>query len=255
MQSNRRKFLTSTGLLTLSGMFPRWVFGVGLASQVNIMQMVYPGGNWRPRPTALRRLAWEVHKRTVVDAVLEPGQVKPVNGMLAKSPLVYLSGDRPFPDWNESAIRALNRFVRLGGTIIVDPAFTPDGDARGFDASIDGQLKKIMPDIKPEEVPSNHVLYRSFYQVLRPYGRVEGPATLTGFTVDGRLAIIRTNHDLGGAWARDNLGNWEFEVSPGGDRQREKAFRLGINLVLYALCLDYKDEKPHRRFGEQRVQG
>jgi hypothetical protein len=34
-------------------------------------------------------------------------------------------------------------------------------------------------------------------------------------------------------------------VVPGGEDQREEAFRLGINLVMYALCLDYKTEQAH----------
>ena len=38
---------------------------------------------------------------------------------------------------------------------------------------------------------------------------------------------------------------WEHEVVPGGDDQREEAFRLAINLVMYALCLDYKTEQAH----------
>ena len=33
--------------------------------------------------------------------------------------------------------------------------------------------------------------------------------------------------------------------SPGGEPQRELAFRLGINLCMYALCLDYKDDAVH----------
>ena len=32
---------------------------------------------------------------------------------------------------------------------------------------------------------------------------------------------------------------------PGGDEQREEAFRFGVNLVMYALCLDYKTEQAH----------
>ncbi len=32
---------------------------------------------------------------------------------------------------------------------------------------------------------------------------------------------------------------------PGGDDQREEAFRVGVNLVMYALCLDYKTEQAH----------
>jgi len=64
-------------------------------------------------------------------------------------------------------------------------------------------------------------------------------------TCDRRLAVVYTQNDLGGAWARDGFGRWEHEVVPGGDDQREEAFRLGVNLVMYALCLDYKTEQAH----------
>ena len=60
--------------------------------------------------------------------------------------------------------------------------------------------------------------------------------------------MLYCQNDLGGAWARDAFGRWEYEVSPGGARQREMAFRLGINLVMYALCLDYKDDLVHTPF-------
>ncbi len=254
MQANRRSFLKTAGIIVAGLAVPGRAFGVGAASQVHIAQLVYPGGNWRPRPTALRRLAWEIHKRTAVDAALEPIEAKAKPSALAASPLVYVSGDRTFPDWSDSTTQALKRFIRLGGTLIIDPALDPGRDAAGFDASIDKQIERILPGVTRSGVPPDHVLYRSFYQITRPVGRVEGPKTLTGHETDGRLAIIRTKHDLGGAWARDNLGNWEHEVVPGGERQRESAFRLGINLVLYALCLDYKNEEPHRRFNRQIVE-
>ena len=253
MQANRRHFLKTTGIITAGALLPTRLWAVGTASQINIVQLVYPGGNWRPRPNALRRLAWEVHKRTAVDTSLEPTTAKLSTYTQSSSPLAYLSGDRSFPDWNDNAIRTMTRFLRLGGTLIVDPAYTSTGNTKGFEASFDRQVKKILPGIKPRKIAPGHVIYRTFYQIARPMGRLEGPPELMGYEINERLAIIRTKHDLGGAWSRDNLGNWEFSVTPGGERQRENAFRLGVNLVMYALCLDYKNEEPHRRFSPQLV--
>lgn len=254
MQANRRTFLKTTSVLAAAAALPRSVLGVGAASEVQLGQLVYSGGNWRPRVTALRRLAWEIHKRTAVDVSLESAELKPTAEALSTSPILYVSGDRAFPEWGEKADAALGRFLRLGGTLIVDPAYTPDGNIDGFDQSFNANIDKILPGVPEREVPADHVIYRSFYQLARPVGRVEGPGVLKGYELDGRLAVIRTRHDLGGAWARDNLGSWEFEVTPGGERQRENAFRLGINMVLYVLCLDYKNEKPHRRFNKQVVE-
>lgn len=249
MQANRRFFLTTTALSLAGFFFPSRCFSVGQGSQITLAQMVYAGGNWKPSPTALRRLAWEIHKRTAVDTALEPEDVKPSNKALSLTPFVYLSGDRPFPLLGEPQTAALRRFLHLGGTLLIDPAHTPDGDARGFETAATTLMEHVLPKIALEPIASSHVLFRTFYQIDRPAGRILGPAHLSGMSIGERTAVILTHHDLGGAWARDNLGNWEFSVEPGGDRQRETAFRLGINLVMYALCLDYKNEEPHRRFG------
>ncbi len=251
MQANRRTFLTSCGLLSAGIFLPRLSLCVGRASQVELTQMAYSGGNWRPRPTALRRLSWEIHKRCAVDAVLEPSEVKAQTRALSLSPFVYFAGDRPFSEWAPAQISPLRRFLKLGGTLVIDTAMTPDGDARGFEDSVDKLMEETLPKNPMEPISPSHVLYRTFYQIDRPVGRIVGPPQLTGCTLGDRLAVIRSRHDLGGAWARDNLGNWEYTVEPGGERQRESAFRLGVNIVLYALCLDYKDEEPHRRFGRE----
>jgi hypothetical protein len=247
--AGRRRFLAGALALAGGSLAPRWTAAVGASSQVALAQLAYAGGNWQPRPTALRRLAWEVHKRTAIDAALEPPQVKAEARALAPYPLVYVSGDRPFTELAPAETDALGRFVKLGGTLIVDPAYGADGDAKGFAASIDGMLARALPGIAPRPIAPGHVLFRAFYELPRAYGRVAGSPGFTGYDVGGRLAVIRGDHDLGGAWARDNLGNWELEVTPGGERQRESAFRMGINIVMFALCRDYKNEEPHRRFG------
>jgi hypothetical protein len=255
MQANRRTFVKTSALAALAWTVPGRALAVGAASQVQLLQIAYSGGNWRPRASALRRLLWEVHKRTAVNAALEPQEVKPTTWALSKSPIAYLSGDRPFPDWSDRAVQALSRFLHLGGMLVIDPAHTPDGNAEGFEDSVAKLMDAALPNVAPKPVPKTHVLYRSFYQIDRPTGRIAGPDHLTGYGVDDRLQAVLTHHDLGGAFARDNLGNWECVVEPGGERQREKAFRLGVNLVLYALCLDYKNEEPHRRFGRQIKEG
>jgi hypothetical protein len=251
MQANRRQFVKTCALSAAGFLLPKRAVAVGAASQVKILQLVYSGGNWHPRPTALRRLAWEVHKRTAVNAALEPEEVKATSKALSASALAYLSGDRPFQPLQPAATSALLRFINLGGTLIVDPAGGPGTDMAGFERSAGKLVRDIMPGVEAKKIPSEHVLYRAFYQIDRPVGRIEGPSYLTGYSRDERMAVIIAHHDLGGAWARDNLGNWAHTVEPGGERQREKAFRLGINMVLYALCVDYKNEEPHRRFSRE----
>ncbi len=96
-----------------------------------------------------------------------------------------------------------------------------------------------------EIVPRDHVVYRSFYRLEQPVGRLALSPTMDGVMRDGRMVVAYTQNDLGGAWARDDFGHYELPCEPGGERQREMAFRLGVNLVMYALCLDYKSDQVH----------
>ena len=63
-----------------------------------------------------------------------------------------------------------------------------------------------------------------------------------------QLSVAYIKNDMGGAWSRDDFGNWEFPCTPGGETQREYSFRMGINLIMYALCLDYKADQVHVDF-------
>ena len=35
---------------------------------------------------------------------------------------------------------------------------------------------------------------------------------------------------------------------PGGDLQRERAIRLAVNVAMYVLCSNYKDDQVHAPF-------
>ena len=47
------------------------------------------------------------------------------------------------------------------------------------------------------------------------------------------------------AWAMDELGRPVFACVPGGEEQREWAYRVGVNLVMYALTGNYKADQVH----------
>ena len=97
-------------------------------------------------------------------------------------------------------------------------------------------------------MPGEHVVYKSFYLIDRPVGRLAISPVMEGIVRDDRLVIAYVQNDLGGAFARDNFGNYELQCVPGGERQRQLAFRMVVNLVMYALCLDYKSDQVHVPF-------
>ncbi len=204
------------------------------------------------RPTARRRLAWEVRKRTSIETRLQPRRARLDDPTIFETPLLYWSGQEGFDALSDPEIVGLRRFVEFGGMVVIDDA-NPESEA--FDRSVRRALRRAFPEDPLTALPRDHTIYRSFYLLDRPVGRVRGPAGLEAIARSGRAGVVYSRHDLGGAWARDNLGTWQHSVVPGGDAQRERAIRLGVNLVMYALCLDYKDDQVHAPFIMRRRAG
>ncbi|HKU42867.1 MAG TPA: DUF4159 domain-containing protein [Polyangiales bacterium] len=233
-------------VLLLAALASRQVaHAIGARTIVELRMLDYAGGNPFPRPSAAQRLSWEVRQRTSVDMQLEPRKVRLRDADLFDAPLVWWSGDRAFPLFSAAEVQALRRFVDFGGTLIIDDA-SPDDP--GFDGAVRRELSRAFGASALVRLPNSHVIFRSFYLVPHPVGRIDSQSHVEAVERSGRAAVIYTRHDLGGAYERDNLGNYTHPVVPGGSEQRELAFRFGVNLVLYALCLDYKDDQVHVPF-------
>jgi hypothetical protein len=225
---------------------------MGDKEKLAFAQIVYPG-KWNPRPTATRRVAWEIQKRTSIEAALDPVDLKLNDeAALKHHPFLYLAGDAALPTFDEADVARLRRHLQTGGFLVVDGADPRPGG--GFDQSVRALVARLFPREPLKKISAEHVVYKSFYLLKTPVGRVAAVPYLEGVTHDGRLVIVYSQNDMGGAWARDNFGQWEHEVLPGGDQQREMAFRLGINLAMYALCLDYKTDQVHVPFILRRRQ-
>ena len=114
-------------------------------------------------------------------------------------------------------------------------------------------------DIPPlEPVPENHVLTKSFYLMRSFPGRWDGGALWVeaepedeternerSRRTDGVSSIVITSNDFAGAWALDDANRPIYPAVPGGEVQREMAFRAGVNLVMYALTGNYKADQVH----------
>ncbi len=171
-------------------------------------------------------------------------------------PLLYWPVPENAEPLSDATRTKITAYMKNGGTIFFD---TRDG---GLDTSLNGggntALQTLLSklDLPPlEPVPQNHVLTRSFYLLDRFPGRYEGPApwvetqttgeSLASGAADGVSSIIIGANDYAAAWAMNDNGDALNAVVPGSDRQREFAFRTGINIVMYALTGNYKADQVH----------
>ncbi len=247
---SRRRLLAS-GLAAAAWSRAGRARAIGPRSKFRVGQIRTADGNWNPRPNAVRRVMWETDKRTSIEVDLEPAEVSLASSTLHETPFLYLAGDRQFSMPSDVEVRNLRRYLTFGGFLLIDSA---EGRLDGaFDRSVRRLVDAVFPaSAGMQLVPRDHTLYKSFYLIDRPSGRLALSGAMECVMHDDRIAVLYSTNDLGGAWSRDNFGNYEFQCEPGGERQREMAYRLGINTVMYALCLDYKADQVHVPFSMRR---
>jgi len=171
------------------------------------------------------------------------------------------------------ALARIGDYMRNGGTILFDTRDLTLGAVRGDISPGQQTLRRMTAglDLPPlEQVPAAHVLTKTFY-ILRDFqGRWIGgqlwvealpPPPKNGAAParggDGVSPVVIGGNDWAAAWAVDASGRFMFAPSPGGEVQREMAFRFGVNLVMYALTGNYKTDVVHapallQRLGTER---
>lgn len=195
-----------------------------------------------PHGTGPSRWSWELIRRTSAPARLTVGSVAADSAELLAEPFtVWLGGEAVTP-LSEPEVRGLRNYLTLGGVLFVDDS---NPEVGAFGRSVRQELQRVLPESPIVRLPAQHVLYKSYYLLDRPLGRVEGPPYLEAITGGKMLRVLLSSHDLIGAMAQQRGGGWTFTVEPGGPQQRELAMRLAVNLAMYVLCLDYKDDQVH----------
>ncbi len=236
------RFLSRRSVLAAGLAAPGFAHAFGDASRF-IPAVAQHSGTWDVRASGLRRLAWELQRRTSVEAILEARATPLDSPKLFELPYVYLSSDRELPAFTAAQTENLRRYLTFGGFVFAD---ANDGSiGSGFDASFRREMAKVLPQVQPRPLPATHVVFKSFFLLDTAPGRFLNSAQLDAWSVGKRAAVIYSQNDVMGALARDESGTYEYEVTPGGERQREYAPRVAINIAMYALCLDYKDDGVH----------
>lgn len=181
-----------------------------------------------------------LRRRSAADLNAVTG-IDPETDDLSFYPLIYwplVEGQKPF---SEHARERLNRYLDRGGMILIDSRDREVQPAR---------LRRLLAGLEIpvlDRAPSDHILFRSFYLLDHPYGRFSAPIWLDARPeqrLDGVASVLFGGNDWASAWILPDGSNntGPEDISP---RQREMAFRFGINLVMYALTGSYKGDQVH----------
>ena len=204
-------------------------------------------------------------QRTALEAG-DPVGIDPARDELAFFPLIYWPIVPGAPKPPQDAINRIDAYMKQGGTVLFDTRDAieaPPGENGASQTPGMRTLREILssldvPELEP--VPREHVLTKTFY-LLRDFpGRFnsgqtwvetlpreedDDAASRPARGGDGVSPIIITSNDLAGAWAIRPDGQPMLPLTPGEPRQREFAFRSGVNIVMYTLTGNYKADQVH----------
>ncbi|MBR9765814.1 MAG: DUF4159 domain-containing protein [Rhodobacteraceae bacterium] len=183
---------------------------------------------------------------------------------LSLFPFLYwpITADQPIP--SDVAYAKLNRYLRSGGLILFD---TRDANVAGFGASTP-EGRRLQDIARPldipalEPLPEDHVLTRTFYLLQDAPGRYVGAPVwveaappdaeqIEGMPFrnlnDGVTPVVIGGNDWAAAWAVDASGAPLLRIGSGmaAERQREIAYRFGVNLIMHVLTGNYKSDQVH----------
>lgn len=184
------------------------------------------GGDWYANRTALPNLIDFFNKSLNTNINTQEATVEVGSVDLFNYPFVYLTGHGNVL-FSEAEAKHLRKYLIGGGFLHID-------DNYGLDKFIRPQMKKVFPEMEFQELPVSHPIYHQKYEFVNGIPKIhehdnKKPQGL-GLIYQGRLVCFYSyESDLGNGW--EDAGTYK-EDSP---QLREKALKMGSNLLQYAL--------------------
>jgi hypothetical protein len=216
--------------------------------------------------TGLAGLTLYLAQRTALEAG-EPIGVDLEHDELAFFPLIYWPVVPNAAKPSAQALAKIDAYMKQGGTVLFDTRDAvmappgPGGESRSPGMIALRQILRSLDIPELEPVPKDHVLTKTFFllhdfpgrftggqlwvEAIAPPEEGEDDAKHPARGGDGVSSIIITSNDLAGAWAMRSDGQPLLPLVPGEPRQRDMAFRAGVNIVMYTLTGNYKADQVH----------
>ena len=198
-----------------------------IAPSYKIAKMKYNGGgDWYANRTALPELIGFCNKNLGTNFDKEEAVVEVGSAELFNYPFVYLTGHGNIVFTDQEA-ENLRKYLTGGGFLHID-------DNYGLDKFIRPQMKRVFPELEFIELPADHILYNQKFKFPNGLPKIHEH--------DGKrpqgLALIHKGRIVCYYTFESDLGNgWEIAGTYSSDSEetRQKALKMGANLVQYAL--------------------
>jgi hypothetical protein len=223
---NRLAGLISIIAFLLLGIVYPAMLNAQTSSSFKIAKLKYDGGgDWYANPSALPNLFKFIRTNTRMNIDLVEETVEPGSPKIFQYPMLYMTGHGNI-EFSPGDVENLRNYMLAGGFVLAD-------DNYGMNKYITREIKKVFPDKPLTEIPFNHPIYQQHYKFAQGIPKIHEhdgkPAQAFGIFIDGRLAFMLTyESDLGDGWE-------DPEVHKNPEEIRQKALRMGTNIIMYVL--------------------
>lgn len=183
------------------------------------------GGDWYGNPTALPNLIAYCNNNINTKINPKPQSVEVGSTDIFQFPLIHMTGHgNAF--FSETDAENLRNYLISGGFLHID-------DNYGMEPYISKELKKVFPDKDLIEIPTTHSIFNSAFNFPKGLPKIhehdgKRPQAFGLFHEDRLVLLFTFESDLGDGWEDAKVHNDPADV-------REKAFKMGANIVKYAF--------------------
>lgn len=154
---------------------------------------------------------------------------------IAVFPFIYWPVSASSPRLSEKAQKKVQNYINTGGVIVFDTGYA-GGNAQSVLTNMLGNviIKPLVP------MDKNHTLTKSFYLVADLVGSRNGTVWVEAPGARGaeNVSSVIISDKM---WARA----WTGMAAQPNEEERNRILRSGINMVMYALTGNYKEDQIH----------
>ena len=183
------------------------------------------GGDWYSNPTALPNLIAYCNENINTKISDKPQTVEVGSTDIFQYPFLHMTGHGNV-FFNEDDAENLRNYLISGGFLHID-------DNYGMEPYITKELKKVFPEAELIELPTDHSIFNIVYKFPQGLPKIhehdgKRPQAFGVFYKDRLVLLFTYESDLGDGWE-------DPEVHNDPENIREKALKMGANIVKYAF--------------------
>lgn len=196
------------------------------AQEFTIARLHYSGfGDWYSDPSSLPNLLEYLKINTPLSVHDRDIHVKITDEDFFKYPYLYLTGHGGLIFTDEEVVQ-LRKHLLQGAFLHVD-------DNYGLERSFRKEMKRLFPEKDLVELQEDHTIFHSFFDFPKGLPKIQEhdglrPQAWGLFEGDRLLVLYTYESDLGDGWEDAEV----HRISPD---LRNEAFKMGVNIVYYAL--------------------